>query len=104
MRERQRRGKTKSSSFIWPLSWSWTPLNKVLNLGFQKGIRDPVATVRQITNLIGKWKDYNNSSLEVDNSGCLMHLTKLLEETNESHYHQDIKLLNFEIHKESTKK
>ena len=48
-----------------------------------------------------------DSSLEGDNGGCLIHLKKLFKETNETdvgHLYQDIKLLNFEIHKLLTKK
>ena len=43
-------------------------------------------------------------SLEGDNSGRLTHLTKLFKETkqtNKGHLYQDIKLLKFEIHKQS---
>ena len=43
----------------------------------------------------------NSSAEEGDNSGCLMHLTKLFKETDESHHYQHIKLLNFEIYKQS---
>ena len=45
-----------------------------------------------------------DSSLEGTNGGHLTHLTKLFKETketNKSHLYQDIKLLNFEIHKQS---
>ena len=45
-----------------------------------------------------------DSSLEGDNGGRLTHLTKLFKETkqtDEGHLYQDIKLLNFEIHKQS---
>ena len=45
-----------------------------------------------------------DSSIEGDNGGHLTHLTELFKEnkqTDEGNLYRDIKLLNFEIHKQS---
>ena len=83
-----------------------TPL-KVLSLGFQKEIHDPVVAIRRIREFywtMAKLQMLIDSSLEGDNGGHLTHLTKLFKETkqtNEGHLCQDKKLLNFEIHEQS---
>ena len=83
-----------------------TPL-KVLSLGFQKEIHGPVVAIRQIREFywtMVKLQMLIDSSLEGDNGGHLTHLTKLFKEnkqTDEGNLYRDIKLLNFEIHKQS---
>ena len=74
-----------------------TPI-KILSLGFQKEIHNPVVAIRQIREFywtMAKLQMLIDSSLEGDNGGCLTHLTKLFKETkqtNEGHLYQDIKL------------
>ena len=74
-----------------------TPL-KVLSLGFQKEIHDPVVAIRRIREFywtMAKLQMLIDSSLEGDNGGRLTHLTKLLKknkQTDEGHLYQDINL------------
>ena len=59
-----------------------TPL-KVLSLGFQKEIHNPVVAIRQIrefTWTMAKLQMLIDSSLEGDNGGRLTHLTKLFKD------------------------
>ena len=53
---------------------------------------------------MAKLQMLTDSSLEADNGARLTHLSKLFKETKETdegYLYQDIKLLNFEIHKQS---
>ena len=80
---------------------------KVLSSGFQKELHNPVVAIRRIRGFnwtMAKLQMLIDLSLEGDNSGRLTHLTKLFKETkqtNKGHLYQDIKLLKFEIHKQS---
>ena len=42
-----------------------------------------------------------NVSLDGDNSGHLTHLAKLFKEVDKNNMYQEVKLVNFEIHKKS---
>ena len=58
-----------------------TPL-KVLSLGFQKEIHDPVVAIRQIREFywtMAKSQMLIDSYLEGDNIGYLTHLTKVIQ-------------------------
>ena len=83
-----------------------TPL-KVLSLGFKKEIHDHVVAIRRIREFnwsMAKLQMLIDSSLEGDNVGRLTQLTKSFKEikqTDVGHFYQYIKLLNFEIHKQS---
>ena len=80
-----------------------TPL-KVISLGFQKEKHDPSEAVRRIkefTWTMVKLQLLIDTSLEGDNDGRLTHLTKLFKEVDENNMYQEVKLVNFEIHKNS---
>ena len=83
-----------------------TPL-KVLSLGFQKEIHDPVTAVRHITEFnwtMAKLKLLIDHSLE-DNATRLTHFTKFLKEKSineySEHVYQDVILKNFASARES---
>ena len=42
-----------------------------------------------------------DASLDSDNGGRLTHLTKLFKEVDENNMYQEVKLVNFKIHKKS---
>ena len=80
---------------------------KVLSLGFQKEIYDPVTAVRRITEFNGtmaKLKLLIDHSLE-DNATRLTHFTKFLKEKsineNSEHVYQDVILNNLASARES---
>ena len=80
-----------------------TPL-KVIGLGFQKEKHDPTEAVRRIkefTWTMTKLQLLIDASLDSDNGGRLTHLTKLLKEVDENNMYQEVKLVNFKIHKKS---
>ena len=70
-------------------------------MGFQKEIYEPVVAIRRMREFnwtMAKLQMLIDSFLEGDNGGCLFKETK---QTGKGHLYQDIKLLNFEIHKRS---
>ena len=80
-----------------------TPL-KVMGLGFQKEKHDPTEAVRRIkefTWTMTKLQLLIDASLDSDNGGRLTHLTKLFKEVDENNMYQEVKLVNFKIHKKS---
>ena len=80
-----------------------TPL-KVIGLGFQKEKHDPTEAVRRIkefTWTMTKLQLLIDASLDSDNGGRLTHLTKLFKEVDENNMYQEVKLVNFKIHKKS---
>ena len=80
-----------------------TPL-KVIGLGFQKEKHDPTEAVRRIkefTWTMTKLQLLIDASLDNDNGGRLTHLTKLFKEVDENNMYQEVKLVNFKIHKKS---
>ena len=80
-----------------------TPL-KVIGLGFQKEKHDPTEAVRRIkefTWTMTKLQLLIDASLDSDNGGHLTHLTKLFKEVDENNMYQEVKLVNFKIHKKS---
>ena len=80
-----------------------TPL-KVIGLGFQKEKHDPTEAVRRIkefTWTMTKLQLLIDASLDSDNRGRLTHLTKLFKEVDENNMYQEVKLVNFKIHKKS---
>ena len=83
-----------------------TPL-KVLRLGFQKEVHNPVTAVRRITEFnwtMGKLQLLIDASLDGDIGNRLTHFTKLLKETEEidnKNWYQEIELKNFSLHRQS---
>ena len=78
-----------------------TPL-KVISLRFQKEKYDPmeaVTCIKEFTWTMTKLQLLVDASYDSENGVRLTHLTKLFKEVDESNMYQEVKQVNFKIHK-----